>query len=230
VLAAALAGCGEPPAPAPAPDSLAALCERYPTDKCSWRHGYTEFYETLFAPLRNQPVRVLEIGVLNGMSMRLWEAYFPAGRIFGLDVEPKTEFDSTRVTTLVADQGKRADLHAALSRAGPGFDIVIDDGGHHMHHQQISFAVLFPALKPGGLYIIEDVHTSFPHLYKGYGVEADGANSTYAMIDGYARSGVLRSKYMGAEEAAYLNANIAYCAYYFRTNRQRSDLLLCRKK
>lgn len=227
LIALIAAGCGGDEAK---PKTLAEICERHPSDKCAWGHDYIELYDRLFAPLRGKASRILEIGVARGHSLRLWEEYFPAAKILGLDIHPKTEFDSSRVATMVADQGKRGDLQAALQRLGRDLDLVIDDGGHRMDQQQISFAVLFPALKPGGLYIIEDVHTSFPQLYPGYGVEPDGSNSTYTMIDHFVRTGEIRSKYMSAEESKYLGSNIAYCAYFFRPTRKHSDLLFCGKK
>ncbi len=233
LCAALVLGCSADdrwPATLWAQKTLADLCVQHPTDKCPYHHNYVEIYEQLFAPMRHRGLRILEIGVEEGKSMRLWEAYFPTANIFGLDIMSKTQHDSARVATLVADQGKREELKAALDRIGRDFDIIIDDGGHRMDQQQISFATLFPVVKPGGLYIIEDIHTSFPHVAKGFGVEPDGANSTYAMIDNFVRTGAVRSRYLSDAESGYLVANISYCAYYFRPTRIHSDFFLCRKK
>jgi hypothetical protein len=187
-------------------------------------------YEALFSPLRNRTLRFLEIGVAQGHSLRLWEAYFPSAQIFGLDIEGKSQYDTRRIKTLIADQGKREDLAKALAATGSGLDIVLDDGGHQMEQQQLSFATLFPALKSGGLYIIEDVHTSFPQLYPGYGVEADGENSTYAMIDRFVRTGKIRSKYLTDAENSYLSENISHCTYFWRSTSVHSDFLACWQK
>jgi hypothetical protein len=210
--------------------TLEQLCKTHPTDKCAFKHGYTDFYETLFAPLRGKPARLLEIGVDQGHSLRLWEAYFSEAKIFALDIEPKTQFDGPRVATMVADQGSREDLAKALGRFGGGFDVVIDDGGHRMDQQQISFAVLFPALKKGGIYILEDVHTSFPAHYQGYGVDAGGGNSTYAMIDRFLRTGQIRSRYLRSAESRFLSENIAQCTYWFRPGPLHSSAFICRRK
>lgn len=210
--------------------TLVELCQRYPTDKCPYHHNYVEFYEALFSPLKNQRIRLLEIGVLKGDSMKLWEAYFPEARIFGLDIYDKAEYDTERVKTLVADQGNRAGLTKVIAVTGRDFDIILDDGGHRMDQQQISFGALFPALKSGGLYILEDVHTSFPELYPGYGVDPDGQNSTYAMIDRFVRAGRIHSKYLTNAENDYLNNNISRCLYFFRLNKFHSDFFACWKK
>jgi hypothetical protein len=212
-----------------AEQSMAQLCERHRTDKCV-EHRYFEFYEDLFRPLRSSARRVLEIGVANGESLRLWQAYFASAHIYGLDIHDTKRHDGPRITTMVADQGKRADLEAALRRFGREFDIVIDDGGHRMDQQQISFAVLFPALRKGGLYVIEDVHTSFPALHPGYGVTPGGGNSTYAMIDRFVRTGTISSRYLSKEESRFLSENISHCAYYFRPTPLHSDLFICRRK
>jgi hypothetical protein len=233
VVIAGLGSRDSPPsaqtANAPGP-TLVELCKKHPTDKCPADHNYVAIYELLFSPLRNQKLRILEIGVLHGHSMRLWEAYFPSAQIYGLDIESKTQHDSKRVKTLIADQGNRQELAKALAVTGKDFDLVLDDGGHRMDQQQISFAVLFPTLKKGALYILEDVHTSFPHVIQGYGVDPDGQNSTYAMIDRFVKSGRIRSKYMTDAEANYLSENISHCFYFWRSSRNHSDFLACWKK
>jgi len=210
--------------------TLAQLCAQHNTDKCPRHHNYVEVYDKLFPSVRNSTRRILEIGILEGDSLRLWEAYFPSARIFGLDIGPKPQVNSERITTMVADQGKRKDLLAALERFGRDYDIIIDDGGHSMLQQQLSFAMLFPALRRGGVYIIEDVATSFPQLYPGYGVEPDGSNSTFTMIDRFVRTGKVQSKYMTDAESAYLNAHVSHCMYFFRATKVHSDFLACWKK
>ncbi len=210
--------------------TLTELCKKHPSDKCPFHHNYVVIYEMLFSPLRRRDIRLLEIGVLDGDSMRLWEAYFPSAQIFGLDIASKTQHDSRRVKTLVADQGKREDLTKAIAATGGNFDVVLDDGGHTMAQQQISFGTLFPAIKSGALYIIEDIHSSFPHLWPGFGVERDGANSTYTMIDRFVRTGRVESEYLTAAENNYLSENISHCMYFFRSTKRHSDFFACWKK
>jgi demethylmacrocin O-methyltransferase len=210
--------------------TLTQLCDHFPTDKCPFHHNYVEIYDMLFSQLRNQPIRILEIGVLKGDSLRLWEAYFPTARIFGIDIADLAHHNTSRIKTLIADQSDRRALARIIRVTGGEFDIILDDGGHRMEQQQISFGVLFPTLKSGGLYIIEDIHTSFPDRYPGFGVESDGRNSTYALIDGYARTLKIQSKYLTSAENDYLSRNISYCSYYLRSNKFHSDFFACRKK
>ena len=214
----------------PSGPTFVELCKAHPTDKCPNDHNYVAMYELLFSPLRKQTHRILEIGVLKGHSLRLWEGYFPSAQIFGLDIDSKTEHDTRRIKTFIADQGKREDLAKVLAVTGKEFDIIVDDGGHRMNHQQISLGVLFPALKSGALYVIEDIHTSFPQFAPGYGVEPDGQNSTYAMIDRFVRTRKIQSKYLTEPESNYLSENISHCLYFWRSTRNHSDFFACWKK
>lgn len=127
---------------------------------------YLREYERLFSPLRDKPVRLLELGVYKGASMQMWDQYFPhaESRIVGLDgaVMPETFPASDRFHFAHGEQADPALLDAALEFAGEQFDIIIDDASHLGCHTGRSFAHLFPkALKPGGVYIIEDICTAF---------------------------------------------------------------------
>ncbi|MCX2933911.1 class I SAM-dependent methyltransferase [Mycobacterium sp. CVI_P3] len=127
-------------------------------------HGYTAYYERWLEALRNEPLRVLEIGVCDprmpGASLKGWYEYFPHAKIFGYDIVDGHRFDNDRVVTFVGDQSDRRDLERFVEFSGGEFDVIIDDGSHRAMHQQVSLAYLFPHLKPGGQYIIEDMHVA----------------------------------------------------------------------
>ena len=201
----------QPPPPAPAPPAIGLLsAAAVGTDKGPCCHNYTEIYERLFFPWKDEPLKILEIGIAGGGSLKMWQTYFPKARIFAVDILPKTEFDNDRVTTVVADQADRDQLQAALDVSGGDIDVLIDDGGHSMEQQQVSLGFLFRHVKPGGYYVIEDVHTSLPALWQGYGVDRGGGNSTLRMIETFIRSEKpsITSRYMREDEMAYLDANI----------------------
>lgn len=151
---------------------LGALSVRYGSDKWASFHWYTPHYENHFARYRDQPVRVLEIGIggydedLGGSSMKMWKRYFHRGMIFGLDLFDKSALNESRLTALVGDQSDAAGLAAIVERYGP-FDIIIDDGSHENEHVRISFDALFPHLRNGGLYVIEDLQTSYWTMFGG---------------------------------------------------------------
>lgn len=187
------------------------------TDKAMNRHGFTEIYERFFFPLRNDPIRFFEIGIAKGGSLVLWSDYFPKASIFAIDIVDKSRFETERVKTFIADQANREQLKAFIDTYGSDFDVILDDGGHKMHHQQISFGYLMKHLKPGGLYIIEDLHTSLWRKYQDrYGLEEGSKNATLVMIERFIRTGVFVSQYLTPEEEAYLTTNVEYCNLFAR--------------
>lgn len=127
-------------------------------------HGYTPVYERWLEPMRNESLRLLEIGVCDprmpGASLKGWYEYFPNATIFGYDIVDAQRFDNDRIVTFAGDQSNRADIARFVEFSGGEFDIIIDDGSHKPMHQQLSLAFLFPHLKPGGQYIIEDLHVA----------------------------------------------------------------------
>jgi Methyltransferase domain len=149
-------------------DLLAAL---YGTDKFG-EHEYTPLYEELMRASRRKPVRLLEVGVggyagaLGGESLRMWESYFRRGRITGIDLYDKTALSAGRVRVFQCSQVDSPKLSALAQEHGP-FDFIIDDGSHLNAHQIETFAILWPFLKDGGTYIVEDVQTSYWPSYGG---------------------------------------------------------------
>ncbi len=241
VAAIVVAGCAEAPPAAPAPrpapvkpvpPAIGLLsAAAHSTDKGPGGHNYTELYERLFSPWKDEPIKIFEIGIAGGGSLEMWQAYFPHARIFAVDILPKSAFDNGRVKTLVADQANRDQLQAAIDAAGGNIHILIDDGGHTMEQQQVSLGFLFKHVRPGGYYVIEDVHTSLPALWQGYGVERGGANTTLRMLENFVRGTrpAMRSKYMRAEEMAYLDEHIDSVTITHRP-RSRSIMGVLKKK
>jgi hypothetical protein len=140
---------------------LNELALKYGTDKSSEHHNYCDKYDKVLLPLREQFTNVLEIGVLDGQSLRMWEEYFPNARICGLDINPECKCHETgRIKIIIADQGDEIQLKQAGEEFGL-FDMILDDGSHKHKHQILSYKVLFPFIKRGGLYIVEDIFTSY---------------------------------------------------------------------
>lgn len=218
-----------PPEPVPPPLGLLSAAARA-TDKGPSQHNYTELYERLFLQWKNDPITIFEIGVANGGSLTMWQEYFPQARIFAVDIEAKQQFDNARVKTFIGDQANREQLKTAIEAAGNPH-ILIDDGGHTMEQQQVSLGFLFRYVRPGGYYVIEDVHTSLPALWKGYGVDRNGANTTLRMIENYMRGTQpsMQSRYMLAEEMNYLDGHIESVTITHRPQ-SRSIMAVLRKK
>ncbi len=128
---------------------------------------YMDIYDGLLGPWMGQPVSFLEIGVYKGGSLRLWRDFFaPEARLTFIDIDPACKALQIPGTDIrIGDQTDTAFLSALATERGP-FDIIVDDGGHKMDQQITSFRTLWPALRDGGLYIVEDVHTSY---WPGFG-------------------------------------------------------------
>lgn len=137
-----------------------------------WHH-YFEIYHRHFAAFRGASPVVLEIGVSHGGSLQMWREYFgPGCRVVGVDVEPLCRrFEDETTTILIGDQADRAFL-ASIRERFPRIDIIIDDGGHRMTQQIATLEELYPHLQPRGVYLCEDVQTSFwPEFGGGAGRE-----------------------------------------------------------
>lgn len=134
--------------------------------------GYERAYPTWLEEYRYKRFRLLEIGLESGRSLHTWLEYFPCAEIHGVDLySEKTKFYGTRpVRTHAMNAGNPAKLRALVEQAGV-FDVIIDDGGHNPIDQITAYSILFDVgLSPGGLYVIEDIETSFwkpgSRLYK----------------------------------------------------------------
>lgn len=150
-----------------------------------WHH-YLPLYDRYFAPFRagyaspvpgvfhptppsGRPVRMLEIGVSKGGSLKLWRDYFgPDAILFGIDIDPAcAAFDGEGGNRVrIGSQADPAFLKAVAAEMG-GIDIVLDDGSHIAAHQRASFDVLFPLLREGGIYMVEDLHTAYWREFGG---------------------------------------------------------------
>ncbi|MEV5568130.1 class I SAM-dependent methyltransferase, partial [Streptomyces sp. NPDC052196] len=142
------------------------LAMRARSDKWG-ENWFAAHYEKHFEKYRDQRVKVLEIGVggfeapdAGGESLRLWKSYFHRGLIYGMDIFDKSPLTRPRMRTVQGDQSSPASL-TAVARSIGDLDVIIDDGSHISEHTITSFRALFPLLKPGGIYVVEDVQTSY---------------------------------------------------------------------
>lgn len=232
-------------------DPLTRLADRFGTDKGSAAfagHGYSRIYHELFAPLRGQPVRLLEIGLLHhadpawsahpwqgparatrAPSLAMWAAYFPQGAIFGFDINDFSAVTIERCRILRGDMGSREDLQALVHESGGDFDIVIEDGSHASHHQQVALATLFPGVRPGGFYVVEDMN------WQPAGLEPEGALKTADLLRRVEAGLPFASPFLEAAECARLDAEVAEVALYDALDRRlgvarRDALAVLRKR
>lgn len=136
--------------------TLNQLGTTYGTDKSSLRHNYLPLYEHYLTPYRRRPITLLELGVLDGASLRMWRDYLPSATIIGLDKQPVT-IDGC---TVIHGEQDDPTAIACVAERGP-IDVIIDDASHQSTKTTRSFELLYPHLTPGGLYVIEDLHASY---------------------------------------------------------------------
>jgi hypothetical protein len=132
-----------------------------------WTH-YFEAYDRHFSKYRGQEIVVLEIGVSQGGSLQMWRDYFgPKAKIYGLDMEPNCiTLANENTEILIGSQSDRTFLQDLKSKIPP-IDILIDDGGHTMEQQIVTFEELYNHVKADGVYLVEDLNTSYWLLYGG---------------------------------------------------------------
>jgi hypothetical protein len=127
---------------------------------------YFAVYRDVFGSLTSRPMRILEIGVLNGAGLRLWKRYFshPDTVVVGIDIQPAcARFDSPNegICVRIGSQADPKFLQKIIKEFGP-FDLIIDDGSHRSSHMIASFNCLFAdGLKESGIYFVEDLHANY---------------------------------------------------------------------
>jgi hypothetical protein len=154
------------------------------TDK-GW-HGYGPAYAEHLDDRRWRRNRILEVGVggdespTPGGSLRVWRDHFPRSVVVGLDLHHKDIDLGARVRFVQGDQSSPADLDRAVDALGGPPDVVIDDGSHLRDHAVITFEHLFGRMPSRGVYVIEDLHTSYWPDYGGAVPAPDGTAVAFA--------------------------------------------------
>lgn len=132
-----------------------------------WEH-YFEIYDRHLKRFRNKDVNILEFGVYQGGSLHMWKNYFgPKCHIYGVDINPACkDLEEDRISIFIGDQSDRSFLQN-LKKNVPKIDILIDDGGHTMKQQIITFEEMFHHVDENGVYLCEDLHTSYWQEFGG---------------------------------------------------------------
>ncbi|MBV9216081.1 MAG: class I SAM-dependent methyltransferase [Acidobacteria bacterium] len=187
-------------------------------------HKYIPHYEHHFDPIRFLEMNILEIGIggykfpkAGGDSLRMWRDYFPNARIYGIDIYDKSAHDGERIKTFRGSQDDPRFLGRVCDEIGE-IDIVIDDGSHVSEHVITSFKVLFPRLRSGGVYVVEDLQYAYWRQFEGveYGGDARGGNRETSMtffkslVDGLNHQNFVEAGY----EPTYFDKNVVAMHFY----------------
>ncbi len=125
--------------------------------------SYLHYYDQLFSALKDDPLKLFEIGIQNGGSLETWGSYFRyAESIIGCDIDEKCRnltFADPRISVIVGNANTQEIFQTVISK-GP-FDVIIDDGSHLSEDIMVGFLNYFPLLKPGGIYVVEDTHAVY---------------------------------------------------------------------
>lgn len=166
------------------PDAITPLCgmmytfgsDKGDNFKQGW-HNYTTYYHSLFKKVRYEPLAIFELGLGTnftdissnmgllgkpGASLRGWRAYFPNAQIYGADIDTRILFQEDRIQTFACDQTNSESIETLWSNPAlpSSFDILLEDGLHMFEANVFFFEHSIHKLKPGGIYIIEDINTN----------------------------------------------------------------------
>jgi SAM-dependent methyltransferase len=166
-------------APVLSPNPLLQYFDAHQSGKgiFKWRH-YFEIYHRHFAKFVGREVHLLEIGIFSGGSLEMWRAYFgPGCHVYGVDIEPACRnYEGDGVKIFIGDQSDRA-FWKSFREQVPVLDILVDDGGHAPDQQIITLEEMLPHLRPGGVYLCEDVSRVHHHFAAFVAGLADNLNA-----------------------------------------------------
>lgn len=195
-------------------NSLMDLGDVYPTDKHYLHNYFNQVYQDVLFPLKDNIKTLIEIGTLDGNSLKVFKRFFKNAKIYGLDLNENIVDGDIQV--LKCDQSKEDEL-LQVSKNFNNVDIILDDGSHKMYDQQITLALLFPILKSGGIYILEDLHTSVECLMPEKAIFQWGdptKTTTLKMLENYNTTNKIESDHLTQEQCDYLQNNIEFCEIY----------------
>lgn len=209
--------------------TLSEIARTYPTDKLFTHNYYDSCYEEAFKNIKYDVKKLCEVGigfnftwgdyvVKSGNSLRVWRDYFVNAEILGLDISTYPDMDDMdRIKIDWIDQSKK-DLVEGYSKNLIDYDVIIDDGSHNVYDQTITFYHFFKSLKSGGVYVIEDLHSSIevniPEKTRIWGWGEPGFITPLEMLDNFIKNKTIINDYLNEEEKKYLEDNIKSAEVY----------------
>ncbi|MDC0473067.1 class I SAM-dependent methyltransferase [Pelagibacteraceae bacterium] len=157
---------------------LDSLFKKYKSDKHN--HKYSFVYENFLKNLKNKKLKILEIGVADGSSIRAWSHFFKKSLIVGVDIKEidlkKNKLNEKNIKIHCGSQTDESFINFIINKYKK-FDIIIDDGSHFPKDVIKTFQLLFNALNKNGFYFVEDTQTSYNHYFKGNAFDLKYSNT-----------------------------------------------------
>lgn len=179
---------------------LGSIGLKHKTDKVD-THGYHIFYHDALKHLCDKEFNMMEIGVAGFNSVDMWKEYFPKAKVYGIDIN--SQYKDERLCIFKADQSNKSQLLSVISQMGVKCDFINDDGSHIPEHQILTFDLFFSELlNDGGVYIIEDIETSYWKRNGLYGYPTNyGYGHSNSIIEKFKPiADFINSKFIGAED------------------------------
>ncbi|MEP7318387.1 MAG: hypothetical protein ABI921_06590 [Panacibacter sp.] len=176
---------------------------------------------THFRPFKNKKINLLEIGAggyksptKGGESLYMWKRYFPRAKIFSIDIFDKSFLQEKRIRIFQRSQDDKEFLLEKVVKEIGDIDLIIDDGSHINKHVIETFQILFPVLKNGGIYVVEDAQTSYWPRFGGDSENLNNSNTIVNYFKGLADSlnhvDIIRDNY----EITYIDKHIISLHFY----------------
>lgn len=169
----------------PEPNPLRAFFDSRTEGRGIWKWlHYFDIYHRHLRKFVGTDLHIVEIGVYSGGSLDMWRDYFGSrARVTGVDIAPECRsYEDERTGIAIGDQADRA-FWSAFRTANPAVDVVIDDGGHQPEQQLVTLEEMLPHIRPGGVYICEDVHGRGSHFAAFAHALADNLNESQRAPD-----------------------------------------------
>jgi hypothetical protein len=210
---------------------LSGLAEKYTTDKHYGHDFFDKVYQLEFDKIKESAKKVVELGVHEGQSINIWREFFTNAEIIGIDFEMnRANIDDFNRVKLLEFNVNVGNTLIEFSNDNVDIDLFIDDGSHAMKDQQVVLAKLFKSIKSGGMYVLEDLHTSVSVKNDVNSIWKSEKNTiTLDMLEMFNKTGKLVSDYMTDEECDYLEKNIESCEI-FKLKPEWSYTSIIRKK
>ena len=144
-------------------NELNKLARLYDVKKGDIQHDYTRWYNFYLSSLRYNNFNLLEIGIAQGKSIKMWKEYFKNSKIYGIEIN-NSVINKELVKgcdIFIGNQTDKKFLKEIAGKIQNGLDIIIDDGAQNTLDRIITFNYLFKKLNPGGIYVIENLQTYY---------------------------------------------------------------------